>query len=688
MVTQPLWVGSATAYQVALPAADAVGAPVPTAPEGGAAPLVVLVRPDGGHLEVEAESIPAGAQSLGQPAIHTRAEWSARAPSNPIASAPNLKLAVVHHSATGNDYTQADVPGILRSIQAYHIDSNGWSDIGYNFAVDKFGGIWEGRDGSLNGNSIGAHAEGFNSGSVGVVALGNYENGTPTPAQVGSVTEVIAWRFASSAIDPTSSVAFTSGGSSTVPAGTVVNLPRVVGHRDVGSTDCPGSALYSRLASQIRPALPAAVASKLSPIGVLDAVNPGPGNVTVGGWAFDPLVAAPIDVHVYIDGVGENIGEASLERPELERSYPGAGSRHGYARTFTGLAPGAHEVCVFGINVGPGVNTLLACRGFTVLTGDPIGVVDTISAGVDGRLDVSGWSIDPDTSAPNEVHVYVDGRGINTGPAGVARDDIRQAFPGYGADHGFSWSADGVVPGTHDVCVFFINVGAGGNRLAGCRTVTVPGGRPVGVVDRIEGGPDGRVAVSGWSFDPDTNASNEVHVYVDGKGVNLGPANQARPDIGAAFPGYGSGHGYSWASTGLVPGFHNVCVFGIDARGGQSNSLFRCQWIGNPGGSPYGAIDAVTGSGDRVAVSGWVVDPDVSAPATVHVYVDGIGFNAGPASAARPDVAGAVPGYGPAHGISWTSPPVGAGAHQICVYGINVGMGGTTLLGCRMTTTS
>ena len=673
VVTQPLWVGTATAYQVQVSAADAELVGLAEA---------VVVRPDGQDLVVEANDVPAGA-SVGRPPVHPRGEWGARAPSTTIGSASTLRMSVVHHTATGNDYTAAQVPGILRSMQAFHMDSNGWSDLGYNFVVDKFGGVWEGRDGSIDRYSIGAHAEGFNTGSVGVAALGNTTSGGASNAQVDAIADTIAWRLAGAGIDPTTNVSFTSGGSSTIPAGTVVDLPRVIGHRDIGSTDCPGAALYSAISARIRPAMPALVAAKLSPLGIIDVAAGGPGSVLVSGWVFDPLVINPIDAHVYVDGAHRASFAAANERADLATSHPGVGTRHGFRESIRGVAPGRHQVCVFGINVGPGSNTLIGCRDVDVLSGDPIGVTDAITAGPDGRISLSGWVLDPDTEDSPEVHVYVDGRGHNLGRATGDRPDIGSAFPAYGAAHGFSWSAGGFAPGRRSVCVFFINEGPGTTRWSTCRDVVVPGGAPIGVVDRIEGGPDGRVTVSGWSLDPDTAGSNEVHVYVGSRGFNLGPASQSRPDIGSAFPGYGGSHGFSLSVDGFAPGFHPVCVFAIDVSGRGPNSLLRCQWIGIPGGSPFGNVESVTASGGRVAVTGWAIDPDTAGGALVHVYIGPQGFDAGRAATSRTDLAAAFPAYGGSHGLSWTSPPVSSGPQRVCVYGINVGLGGTSLLGCR-----
>jgi len=676
VLTEPLWVGDADAYQVALDPADAVG---------GMAE-VVLVRPSGTQLALEARSEPAGADAIGQPAIRPRSDWGARGPANQVNSASELKLAVVHHSATGNDYSQAEVPAVIRSIQAYHMDSNRWSDIGYNFIVDKFGGIWEGRDGSLNRNSIGAHAEGFNTSSVGVVALGQYSAASASGPQLNSIAEVISWKFASAGIDPNSRINFTSGGSSSIAAGQVVNLPRVVGHRDVGSTECPGSNLYSALGSQIRPLVNEKVAAKSSPIGIIDIMAGGPQSVLVSGWALDPLVTAPIEVHIYVDGVGRNLGPTPINRPDLAAQFPSSGTQHGYSTVISGLSPGSHSVCVFGINSGPGSNTLFECRTVTVKSGSPIGVVDAIGAGPDGVIGLSGWSYDPDLAGSNEVHVYVDAVGYNTGPAAQYRSDIASLEPGYGGSHGFGWASAGFSPGPHYVCVFAINSGPGSNSVLGCRTVVVPGGAPFGVLDQVVGGPDGTIGLWGWTIDPDTSRSNEAHVYIDGRGTNLGLAAVDRPDIATAFPGYGGRHGYQSYGTGYAVGPHDVCVFGVDTSGGAS-SLLRCQRVNVPGGSPSGSIDGVNAvSGRRVNVIGWAIDPDTAAAIEAHIYIDGVGYNAGLAAQWRPDVAAVVVGYGASHGLSWTSPVLAPGPHSVCTFAINRGAGANSLLDCRSVT--
>ena len=114
---------------------------------------------------------------MGRPAIVSRAAWGADE-SLRSASASymgSVDVAIIHHTASTNAYSDATAAAQIRSVYAYHTASLGWSDIGYNFLVDRFGRIYEGRAGGVDRAVQGAHAGGFNSGTVGISALGNYQ---------------------------------------------------------------------------------------------------------------------------------------------------------------------------------------------------------------------------------------------------------------------------------------------------------------------------------------------------------------------------------------------------------------------------------------------------------------------------------------------------------------------------------
>jgi hypothetical protein len=206
-----------------------------------------------------------------QPTILPRSSYTSKgwASSNsgcspgPTTASGGVKYAVVHHTVNSNTYAASDVPAMLAAIYTYHTGTNGWCDTGYNFLIDRFGRIWEGRSGGIAKAIVGGHASGFNTGSVGVSFLGQYEPGAsptavaPTPAALAAAGTLLGWKLGSAGIDPTGTVAITSGGSNKYPSGTKLTIPRIIGHRDVGLTACPGQYLYSQLAG-IRTAAKAA----------------------------------------------------------------------------------------------------------------------------------------------------------------------------------------------------------------------------------------------------------------------------------------------------------------------------------------------------------------------------------------------------------------------------------------------
>ncbi|MCP9486672.1 MAG: N-acetylmuramoyl-L-alanine amidase [Gaiellaceae bacterium MAG52_C11] len=188
-------------------------------------------------------------QRAGAPAIMPRAGWKADESivrSKP-ALASELRIAIVHHTAGANGYDAAQSAAIVRAIQVYHVKGNGWNDIGYNFLVDRFGKVFEGRGGGIDENVVGAHAEGFNTGSVGVAVLGEYGSLAVAQAARDSLARLLAWRLDAAHIDPLSTLSFISNGNQRFPSGVPVFLRVVSGHRDTGFTDCPGTALYSLL---------------------------------------------------------------------------------------------------------------------------------------------------------------------------------------------------------------------------------------------------------------------------------------------------------------------------------------------------------------------------------------------------------------------------------------------------------
>jgi hypothetical protein len=190
----------------------------------------------------------------GSPLILSRTSWGAdeRIRRGRPNYADSVRFAVVHHTAGSNAYTRAQSASIVRGIQRYHVLANGWDDIGYNFLVDKYGQIFEGRYGGIERNVVGAHAQGFNSGSTGVALIGSYESTAISPAAQSALTSLLAWRLDVAHVDPLSTFSWRSTGNPRYPAGRMITLRTISGHRDTGYTTCPGSRLYGELPALTR----------------------------------------------------------------------------------------------------------------------------------------------------------------------------------------------------------------------------------------------------------------------------------------------------------------------------------------------------------------------------------------------------------------------------------------------------
>ena len=177
-----------------------------------------------------------------QPTIVHRAAWGAD--ESIVRAKPYyasaVRFAVVHHTAGTNSYSASESAGDRPGIERYHVLANGWNDIGYNFLVDKYGQVFEGRGGGITKNVVGAHAEGFNTGSTGVAVIGNYESQSHLARSARRPRELLAWRLDVAHVNPLGKLTWTSGGNPRYPAGTKVRLRTVSGHRDTGPTSCPG----------------------------------------------------------------------------------------------------------------------------------------------------------------------------------------------------------------------------------------------------------------------------------------------------------------------------------------------------------------------------------------------------------------------------------------------------------------
>ncbi len=174
-----------------------------------------------------------------RPVIYSRAQWGAdeRMRSKSSLHYGDVHAGFVHHTVNANDYTRAEVPGLLRSIYAYHVRSRGWSDIGYNYLVDRFGRIWEGRAGGIDRAVVGAHTLGYNDDSFAASAIGNYQLVRPSQAVLQAYAALFAWKLSLHGVNAASTRQFVTSHW----------FQAINGHRDAAATACPGQFLYDKL---------------------------------------------------------------------------------------------------------------------------------------------------------------------------------------------------------------------------------------------------------------------------------------------------------------------------------------------------------------------------------------------------------------------------------------------------------
>jgi len=250
--TDPLWVGASDAVQVSV---------LGPRPRDLALQLIdpgvlpsdreSLGSPAGLALDPPAETDQSTAETTGapQPQLRYREQWGADESwrnGGPYYGR-TIQQVHLHHTATSNGYSRSDVPALIRGMYRYHTHTLGWSDIGYNFLVDRFGRSWVGRAGGVSKVVRGAHTLGFNETSTGIAVIGNYEDAWPTDKVITAIVRLAAWKLDKYDRKPTGKVRVYSHGSDKYAAGTWVTLPVIDGHRDTNDTACPGRHLYGQL---------------------------------------------------------------------------------------------------------------------------------------------------------------------------------------------------------------------------------------------------------------------------------------------------------------------------------------------------------------------------------------------------------------------------------------------------------
>lgn len=221
----------------------------------GAVVAGVIVGPVASRAS--AAGSPPNATDPQPPAIRPRADWATGVPdaTGLAVEAPgDVRVLLVHHTATANGYDAASVPRMIRSMHGYHTGTKAWPDIAYNYFVDRFGTVWEGRTGSLAGPVIGDATGGNQGFSQLCCFIGDHSVEPPSPEATIAMAGLLATlsqRYAVP-IDQGATAEFTSRGSNRWPPGAVVVCPTIEGHRAMSQTTCPGDAGYAAVTGDLR----------------------------------------------------------------------------------------------------------------------------------------------------------------------------------------------------------------------------------------------------------------------------------------------------------------------------------------------------------------------------------------------------------------------------------------------------
>ena len=506
--------------------------------------------------------------------------------------------------------------------------------------------------------------------------MGDFAATAPPQAMIDAAASVAGWKLAMAGVNPQGTTTVLGTSYNVFPDGQTVTIPTIVGHRDVGTTDCPG--LVWNYLPQIR----AAAATRAAYVnGVVDTLTvSSAGRLAVSGWAYDRRTPDPTGIVIDVNGQPVLTSATSVSRLDVQSVFTAAPPNSGFDLV-ADLPDGDDTVCVYAAESSYGALRRLTCQSFRV-NNNPRGALESVTAS-SGSVAFSGWSIDPNTVDPISVQIFVDGTLASTVTADVSRPDIAAANPGSGPLHGFTGTTP-VSDGPHRVCAYGINTGAGSaNPLLGCRSVgsSIPTENPIGGIDAISsGGLNGFML--GWTIDRDSTGPISARVTVNGRTAAQVAAGGNRAGLSGVYPEYGDAHGF-FVGYRLDPGPNRVCLVGVNVGPG-ADSTIACRDVAyDP--NPTGGLDGVARSGRRNAVvTGWTLDRDTTGPSPVLIRINGRTAGLGPSGLPRPWLDYFFPAYGDNHGFR-VSVALPKGRSNVCAYALNVGPGrATTTLGCRL----
>ena len=378
------------------------------------------------------------------------------------------KKAVVHHTATGNAYT--DGAAEVRATYTYHAVTQGWGDIGYCWLIDKFGNAYEGRRGrdgeQVSEDVVAGHSTSFNHGSSGIALLGTFESVSPSSAALDKLREVLAWECSRHGMNPQASTDFLKADDTWR-----LGLPNVCGHRDTGFTACPGNSLYallpglrndtaSRLANSSAPtvAITSAPAEGTRTDRNVSYAWQGSGgsgakqySYYLEGWSLDSNVLV-----VYESGF--NAAREPAWGPWTTATQA----------AYTLRQPGHYT---FHVQAMDSLGQVSVYQDSRTLLADvtPMGVAMSLDvAGVRQPFPVGGWAIDQAAASGtgvDAVHVWAypsNASGVPTGAPvflgaaayGGSRPDVGALYGEQFRDSGYSLSVTGLPVGFHHLVVY------------------------------------------------------------------------------------------------------------------------------------------------------------------------------------------------------------------------------------------
>ncbi|MGZ8694179.1 MAG: FlgD immunoglobulin-like domain containing protein [Gaiellaceae bacterium] len=398
--------------------------------------------------------------AAGTPAIIPRRAWAGSDTGYrravPARYADAVRFAVVHHTAGASPATPAQSVAMVRAIAVYHVRANGWDDIGYNFVVDRFGQIFEGRYGGIDRPVIGAHAQGFNSGSAGVALLGTYSSAAPSAAAQDALVRLLAWRLDLAHVDPLAKVTYSSGGNPEFRPGAAVPLRVISGHRDTGYTSCPGARAYALLPH---------IAARVAATGLPKLYTPRAQSLAGGLVRFTARISGAVPWRITVaDADGITVGEGSGTGPAVDWSWDS-----------TQVSPGRYHWTITSGTARPASGSFSGGSAVLAISASASPVV--VSPDGDGHADAGSIRYRLGTASVVTASLL--------DPLGTVLATFPQGMQTAGA-HTLTWPADAYADGAYNVLLAAV---AGGREL----TTTVV----VGVNRTLSG-----LAVAAPAFSP------------------------------------------------------------------------------------------------------------------------------------------------------------------------------------------